>query len=63
MKIQVEPGIVVQLDGQRSTSAKGGVYDVSKVDDASRKRLLATKGVSEVKAPPKQTTTEERNEG
>ncbi len=48
-KIRVAPGRPVQLDSRRSTSVRGGTYDISTLSDEDRKRVLATKGVTEVK--------------
>lgn len=52
MKIQVEPGRVVRLDRRRATSSAGGVYDISKLSAADRKRVLAAKGVTQVSDSP-----------
>lgn len=57
MKVAIKPGRPVQLDDRRSTSVRGGTYDISKLSEADQKRLLATKGVSEVK--PKSSTKKE----
>ncbi|HSH45108.1 MAG TPA: hypothetical protein VK966_04600 [Longimicrobiales bacterium] len=59
MKIKVEPGVVVRLDRKRSTSARGGEYDISNMDEKARKRVLSQKGVSEVKAATASKATKE----
>lgn len=49
MKINVEAGTVVRLDRKRSTSVRGGEYDISKLPEKEQKRILSLKGVSEAK--------------
>lgn len=51
MKIKVEKGSPVDLDAKRRTSVKGGVYDISELEEADQKRLLKLKGVSKITAP------------
>lgn len=41
MKIRVDGGWSVTLDHQRSTSASGGVYDISELSARDRERVLA----------------------
>ncbi|MCK9494152.1 MAG: hypothetical protein M0R75_01470 [Dehalococcoidia bacterium] len=45
----IRPGCTVRLDAHRTTSVRGGVYDISGLAEADRKRILATRGVSAVR--------------
>lgn len=51
MKIRLEPGVILHLDDTRTASTKGGVYDLDElgIGDEDRERILATRGVSELK--------------
>lgn len=55
MKIRVEPGKPVDLDARRRTSAKGGEYDISKLNDADRERVLKQSGVKVIDEKPART--------
>lgn len=56
MKVRIEPGRVVELDAYRTTSIRGGVYDISELSAADQERILAISGVTTVrgKAPRKE---------
>lgn len=59
MKIVVAPGRSVRLDARRSTSVRGGVYDVSDLDPKDRKALLRHQGVREEQPAAKATKSKE----
>lgn len=58
MKVNVPAGRPIQLDARRSTSSKGGVYDISQLSAEDQKRILAIKGVTEARS-----TTPAKKEG
>lgn len=55
MKIKVEPGVVVKLDANRTTSMKGGTYEA---DDKYAKEAVKQDGVTDASkpAPVKETS-------
>ena len=59
MKVTIPPGRVVRLDAYRTTSIRGGVYDISGLADADRKRILATRGVAVVRDTPARAAAKE----
>lgn len=62
MKIRVEPGRPVDLDARRRTSAKGGIYDISKLSDADRQRVLKQRGVSVIDDKPAKAPAKAKEE-
>ncbi|MDH5279522.1 MAG: hypothetical protein OEW52_00065 [Thermoleophilia bacterium] len=44
MKIEIQPGVILQIDANRTATTRGGVIDVE-VSPEDRARILATPGV------------------
>lgn len=45
MKIRVDAGTIVRLDGRRTTSRTGGIYELEPTSDAHRWRVVHQEGV------------------
>ena len=60
MRVTVTPGRAIRLDDRRSTSTRGGTYDLSGLSEEDRKRILATPGVKPVE---EEVSSAKRKEG
>lgn len=56
MKIKCEPGVVVRLDKNRTSSVRGGVYEIT--DEKFAKEALTRKGVTQAdRSKPAEVTS------
>lgn len=45
MRIEIQPGVILQIDANRTATTRGGVIEVGDVSPEDRARILATPGV------------------